>query len=581
MTPDSRQARIPIKLQVLVGSGILCVFVLSTVFLSGCLYQPVPAPHANATVHVKILAVNDFHGHMATGQTLNNRPVGGAPVLASHLKAAMASGNADGTIIALPGDVVGSSPPVSGLLLDEPSMLFFNSFANEYCTVGSEHPNDSCNMVATLGNQEFNNGIAELQRKINGGNGATNITHIVDPYPGAKFDYVCANVVWTANNTPILPPYTVRNVSGVPVAFIGAVTNTTPNLTNAANVEGVSFLDEADSINRYVPEIQEKGIHAIVVLLHDGGNQTPYDGPTQENGTVNSGAVTGIISRLDPDVDVVLSAHTHEFTNAYLPNAGGNPVLVTQAYMYSRGYADVDLIINRTSDEIVEKSAQIVPAYADQPPGTSPDPAATALLATAQNAVAPVENQMIGMAAKNITRGETPAGESAMGDLVTDGERAAMKTDVGFETSGDLQADLSEGTITWNDLYAVQPAAGTVMSMTLSGVQIRQALEQQWQEPLPKNNLMVSGLVYTYDTAQPRGSKVTSVTIHGVPLNPGTNYTVSTVGYLAMGGDGYTTFMDGQNMTYGPSDVDALISYVGSLPQPVNVTVDGRIQRIN
>ncbi len=388
-------------------------------------------------------------------------------------------------------------------------------------------------------------------------------------------------MVWTANNTPILPPYTVRNVSGVPVAFIGADDKTTPDLTNAANVEGVSFLDEADSINRYIPEIQEKGIHAIVVLLHDGGNQTPYDGPTQENETVNSGAVTGIISRLDPDVDVVLSAHTHEFTNAYLPNAGGNPVLVTQAYMYSRGYADVDLTINRTSEEIVEKSAQIVPAYADQPPGTSPDPAATALLATAQNAVAPVENRMIGMAAQNITRGENRAGESAMGDLVADGERAAMKTDVGFETSGDLQADLSEGTITWNDLYAVQPAAGTVMSMTLSGVQIRQALEQQWQEPLPKNNLMVSGLVYTYDAAQPAGSKVTSVTIHGVPLNLGTNYSVSTVGYLAMGGDGYTTFMEGQNMTYGPSDVDALVSYVGSLPQPVNVTVDGRIQRIN
>ncbi len=102
---------------------------------------------------------------MATGQTLNNRPVGGAPVLASYLKSAMASGNADGTIIALPGDVVGSSPPVSGLLLDEPSMLFFNSFANQYCTIGSDSPNVSCNMVATLGNQEFNNGIAELHKK--------------------------------------------------------------------------------------------------------------------------------------------------------------------------------------------------------------------------------------------------------------------------------------------------------------------------------------------------------------------------------------------------------------------------------
>ena len=377
-------------------------------------------------------------------------------------------------------------------------------------------------MVATLGNQEFNNGIPELMRKINGGDGATNITHLVDPYPGTRIHYVCANVVWTANNTPVLPPYTLRNVSGVTIAFIGADTMTTPGLTNAANVEGVTFLDEADSINRYIPEIRKQGVHAIVVLLHEGGNQTPYDGPTQMNGNV-TGRVTEIIPRLDPDVDVVLSAHTHEFTNAYLNNAGGKPVLVTQAYMYSRGYADVDLTIDMTSGDIVEKSAQIIPAYADQPPGTSPDPAATALLAAAENAIAPVENRTIGVAAQNITRDQDRAGESAMGDLVADGERAAMKTDVGFDTSADIFADLSRGNITWNDLYAVQPAGGTVLSMTLSGKQIQQALEQQWQEPLPPSNLVVSGLVYTYDAAKSAGSKVTAVTIHGVPLNLNTS----------------------------------------------------------
>ncbi len=240
------------------------------------------------------------------------------------------------------------------------------------------------------------------------------------------------------------------------IAFIGADTMTTPQLTNAANVEGVTFLDEADSINRYIPEIQKQGVHAIIVLLHEGGNQTPYDGPTRANGNV-SGRVTAIIPRLDPAVDVVLSAHTHEFTNAYLANAGGKPVLVTQAYMYSRGYADVDLTIDRASGEIVGKSARIIPAYADQPPVTSPDPAAAALLAAAQNAVAPVENRTIGVAALNITRDQDRAGESAMGDLVADGERAAMNTDVGFDTSADIFSDLSRGTITWNDLYAAQP----------------------------------------------------------------------------------------------------------------------------
>jgi len=582
MTPGSWRDRIPVKSQILMAICALCILILALVFLSGYPARPVAVPHTNATVHVKILEINDFHGHMATGQTMSNRPVGGAPVLASYLKSAMASGNADGTLIALPGDVIGSSPPVSGLLMDEPSMLFFNSFANQYCTVGSNTPSGSCNMVATLGNQEFNNGVPELLRMINGGDGTTNITHIVDPYPGTKIDYVSANVVWTTNNTPVLPPYTLRTVDGVTIAFIGADTITTPNLTTPANVENLTFLDEADSINRYIPEIQQQGVHAIVVLLHEGGNQTPYEGPTQVNATMqNDGRVVGIVSRLDPAVDVVLSAHTHEFTNAFLPDSAGKPVLVTQAYMYSRGYGDIDLTIDRSTGEIVEKSAQIVPTYADQAPGTSPDPAATALLNEAQNAVDPVEKQVIGAAAEDITLAQNRAGESAMGNLVADEERAAMKTDVGFDTSGDIFANISKGNITWIDLYNVQPNAGTLMSMTMSGEQIRQTLEQQWQAPLPSSNLIVSGISYTYDAAKPAGSKVISVSVNGVPLNLNATYTVATADTLTLGDDGYTTFGRGSNMSYGPVDVNALVSYVRLLPQPVNVTTDGRIQRIN
>ena len=580
MAPNSQQDRIPIELYILLGFCILCVLILTPILLSSYLSGSVHAPGTNGTIHVKILAINDFHGQLPPGQTLNKRPVGGAPVLASYLNAELASGNADGTIIALPGDVVGYSPPESGLLLDEPTLLFFDTYANPYCNNASALTDPSCNMVATLGNHEFDRGIPELMRIIGGGNGTTNITHLVDPYPGTRTTYVCANVVWKANNTPVLSPYTLRNVGGVPIAFIGVDTMNTPRIQNAANIKDVIFLDEAESINRYIPEIQGLGVHAIVVLLHEGGNQTPYDGPTQVNGIV-TGRVADIIPRLDSDVDVVLSGHTHEFTNAYLTNAGGKPVLVTQAYMYSKGYADVDLTIDRASGDIVKKSAQIIPAYADQPPGTSPDPATTAFLAVDEKVIAPEVDRLIGVAAMDITRAQDNAGESAQGDLVTDGQRAAMKADVGFGSSGSIRADLLRGNITWGDLYDVQPFAGTVLSMTLSGEQIRQALEQQWQEPLPPHNLVVSGFVYTYDAAKPAGSRVIDVKIHGVMLDPKANYTASMVDFLAGGGDGYTTFKEGKNIINGPIDVDALTSYVGSLPQPVNVTVDGRIQRIN
>jgi 5'-nucleotidase len=166
MAPDSWRDRIPVKLQILLVICVLCFFILAALFLTGNLPGPVTASHPDPTVHVKILAVNDLHGHIIPGQTMNNRPVGGIPVLASYLKAAMAPGGADGIIIALPGDVMGGSPPQSGLLLDEPSMLFFNTFANQHCTFGFQAQDPSCNMVATLGNQDFDSGVAELLRML-------------------------------------------------------------------------------------------------------------------------------------------------------------------------------------------------------------------------------------------------------------------------------------------------------------------------------------------------------------------------------------------------------------------------------
>ncbi|MEN6396900.1 MAG: bifunctional metallophosphatase/5'-nucleotidase [Methanoregula sp.] len=568
----------PVWQRALIGFFVLLIIVLIPIVLTYPLH-PVPSPGgATAPVHVKILAVNDFHGQLPAGQKLNGRPAGSAPVLAAYLRAAMNKSTTDATFIALPGDVVGASPPESGLMLDEPTLLFFNEFANTCCGKNSTC-SASCNMVATLGNHEFDKGPTELMRKINGGNGTTAITHLVDPYPGEMAGYVSANVVWQENGTPLLAPYIIRNAGGTKIAFIGADTTKTPSVTMPGNIAGVTFLNESESINRYIPEIQREGVHAIVVLLHEGGNEDAYDGPTRAGGNV-TGSVTGIVARLDPDVDVVLSAHTHEFTNAYLNNSGNKPVLVTQAYSYSRAFADIDLTIDPATDEITQKSAQIIPAYADQSPGTTPDPAAAALLNAAEAAVAPLTGRVIAVAGTDITRNQTAAGESALGDIVADGLRTAMHADVAFVTTGSVRADIRQGNITWGDLYAVQPFAGTVCVMNLTGGQVRDVLEQQWQSPLPPHNLAVSGFTYSYGERKPAGSRVVDVRVNGIPLDTATTYRAAMVDYLSTGGDGYTVFTKGTGVVSGPSDIDALVSYIGSLPQPVNGTTDGRITRL-
>lgn len=544
----------------------------------GCLSDTTGNAGTKNPVHVRILAVNDFHGQLPGGKTSSGRPVGSAPVLAAYLKAAEGKSGPSNTLMVFPGDVIGASPPESGLLADEPSLLFFNEFANACCTGGAGGPDTGCNVIATPGNHEFDRGTAELLRQVYGGNGNTTITHLVNPYPGSRSSYICSNVVWKENSTTVFPPYTIRNIDGIPIAFIGADTMTTPDRLAPGRAGDIVFLNETESVNRYVTEVTQKGVHSIVVILHEGGSQSAYEGPTRLGVTV-TGRVTGIVAGLDGDVDVVLSGHTHEFTNAYLPNRAGKPVLVTQAYSYSKGYADVNLTLDPVSRDIVEKTAEIVIAYADIPPGTVPDPETAAFLEKDRDAVAPVVNRHIAVSAQDITRDENASGESALGDLLADAQRNVMETDVAFITTGTMRADLEKGNVSWGDLFSIQPFSGTVVSMKLTGTQIRNVLERQWQEPLPPHNLDVSGLTYTYDMTKPPGSRVLEVRVGNAPLDPAATYTVATMDYLSIGGDGYTEFTKGTQVTTGPSDVDTLASYIGSLPQPVNVTIDGRIQK--
>lgn len=579
MAPGFFPEQLPVWQRILIGFCILVLIAIIPVVVPSFFPGTPGTGLAHGPVAVKILAVNDFHGQISEGQSLDNESAGSAPVLASYLSHAANETPGAVTFLALPGDVVGASPPDSGLLLDEPTILFFNEFATGCCAETSGSCTESCNIVATLGNHEFDRGVTEMLRKIYGGNGTTSITHLTDPYPGSQAAYVSSNVIWSENQTTVLPPYVIRNAGGAKIAFIGADTSETPSLTVPGVTDGVTFLNESETINRYIPEIQAQGVHAIVVLLHEGGSQDPYTGPTRENTTV-TGRVAGIVSDLDPDVDVVISAHTHQFTNAYINNSGNNPVLVTQAYSYSRAFADIDLTIDPATDEIVAKSARIVPAYADRYPGTSPDPAAATLLHNADAVVSAQTDTVEAVSTTDILRQTNAAGESALGDLVADSERSSVRADAAFITLGSLRADLKKGNVTWGDLFSVQPFSNQIYAVGMSGSQIRNVLERQWTDPVPPNSLGISGLVYTYDPSRPAGDRVTDVSIGGEPLNPSKTYRVAIVSFLYGGGDGYTEFSNATLLEPGPLDVDALSAYISALPQPVTVTTDNRIRAV-
>jgi 5'-nucleotidase len=393
---------------------------------------------------VKILAINDFHGQLSAGRRIDRRPVGGAAVLASYLKKAQNtppdSNVPESTLIVHAGDHVGASTPESSFFQDEPSITFLNQLANQHCTY-ADRMNPQCNLVGTLGNHEFDEGQAEMLRLIRGGTHKSG-PFFEAPYRGARFPYVSANVV-DKSGQPILPPFVIKEVQGVRLAFVGAVLKETPTIVTSTGVEGLAFLDEAESINRYVEQLrQTEGIHAFIVLIHQGGRQTSYEGPTQPGAIMAGQEITKIIESLDDDVDVVVSGHSHAFTNTVVKNRNRKNILVTQALSYGTAYADIRLTIDQGTGEVIEKSAAVVSTYADAGPGLMPDPTVKQLVSLAEQKVAPLVTRVIGQAAADIPRAENEAGESALGNLIADAQRAALKTDFAFMNPGGIRTDV-------------------------------------------------------------------------------------------------------------------------------------------
>lgn len=525
-------------------------------------------------LHVKILGLNDFHGQLDP-RVVSSRPAGGAAVLASYLRTAQ-GGIEDQTLLVHAGDHVGASPPDSALFQDEPSIQFLNLLANDACTY-TDKLNPACNVVGTLGNHEFDEGKAELLRLLGGGNFASG-PFFEDPYRGARFPYVSANVTDELGGQPLLPPYVIKIVRGVPVAFIGAVLKGTPSIVTPTGVAGLSFLDEAVAINSYVPALKAQGVHAIIVTIHQGGFQTSYTGPTRATAALSSGPeILDIVNRLDDEIDVVVSGHSHAFTNALVANAHGKQILITQAFSASTAYDDIDLLINPETADVVSKSAAIVTTFGDVGPGLTPDSQVAALVSAADVRVAPLVNRVVGSTASALTRAQTTAGESALGDLIASAQRAAMGTQLAFMNPGGIRGDLDAGVITWGELFAIQPFGNSLVRMNLTGAQIYAVLEQQWLGQTTPKIMQIAGFDYIWDPNLPVGARVVEVRVAGAAIDKAATYSIVCNNFMAAGGDGFTVFVQGTNSIGGPIDLDALIDYVED-QSPLTVATDARIK---
>jgi 5'-nucleotidase len=514
-----------------------------------------PSAAPKGTVDVQILALNDFHGNLEPPAGSSGRVgsinAGGVEYLATHIRSLEAL-NPNTTVVSA-GDLVGASPLLSALFHDEPTVEAFNLIGLDFNAVG---------------NHEFDEGAAELQRLQEGGCHPVDGCLDGDDFAGAEFQFLAANVVRQDNGKTIFPGYKIRSYGGAKVAYIGMTLEGTPSIVTPSGIAGLSFKDEADTVNALVPQLKAKGIETIVVLVHEGGVQ-PLPAPF--NGCVGiSGPIVDIVDRLDDEVDVVVSGHTHQPYNCTLDGK-----LVTSSFSFGRLVTKIDLKIDRGSGEVVTKSAdnRIVTRDVERAPDL------TTLLAKYNTFAAPLANRVIGSITADIVSVASPSGQSPLGGVIADAQLAATADPsqggavVAFMNPGGIRASLTyssgpagegDGVVTFGESFAVQPFGNNLVTLTLSGVQIKDLLEQQFNNPSAGQNriLQVSqGFSYTWSQSAPQGSKVSDITINGAPLDPAASYRVTVNSFLADGGDNFSVLAQGTNRLGGAVDTDALEAY--------------------
>lgn len=571
---------------------------LAAALLAGCATPPPGAPAPAAPTTLRVIAFNDFHGHLEAGSlslaladprqpgaTLRV-PTGGAAALAGLVQALRAG--APHSALVASGDQVGAAPLVSSLFRHESTIEVLNALGLD---------------VATAGNHEFDAGVPELQRLLRGGCAATRpdepgqscATRPV--YEGARFPLVVANV--QAADGPLFAPAQVFTYGGVKVAFVGAVTRSTPGIVVPAGVAGLRFEDEAEAINRTTARLEAQGVKAIVALVHEGGElarTSPAPDWNDRRCPGFRGEIVDIVRRLSPQVDLVLSAHTHQ---GYHCEVDGRPVL--QAFSYGRGVSVADLVLDPATGDVdrrrtVARNLPVLgertePATREALAAAEPAPFAQALREARPDAR--IAAQVAGYVAAAAPRAQRPVGriaagfdragrtDSAAGRLIADAQLAATRAPerggarLALMNPGGIRSDLPcrgapPCAVTYGDVFTMQPFGNSLVVMTLTGAELKALLEQQQPagRSAPSFLQPSAGLAYRWVARAPHGERVQDLTLDGRPVAPGEALRVTVNSFLAEGGDGFTVLAGGRDRLGGAQDIDALTAFLQSSPSP-------------
>jgi 5'-nucleotidase len=504
-----------------------------------------PDDKKSKQVELQILALNDFHGNINTFSS-SFGGTGGAQNLATNIAAA--EDGVRNSIFVSAGDLIGASPLISALFHDEPTIEVMNEIGLD---------------INGVGNHEFDEGPAELLRMQKGGTHPVDGNLDGDRFRGAQFRFLSANVTVDATGKTLFPAYTIKNYQGVKVAFIGLTLEGTPSIVTPSGVAGLTFHDEAETVNSIVRQLRRKtNIESFVILLHEGGMS---DGGQNDCGTTLTGPIASIVPEFHDAVDLVIAGHTND---EFICEIDGKTV--TMADNAGRLFTDIDVTLDKKTKDMTVVSVNNLPNLQS----AADDPDVQAIIDKYDTLSAPLANTVIGSVSTDITRIDDAEGESPLGQVIADAQLAATapagfgEAVVAFMNKGGVRDEIdfapsgaeAAGAVTFGEAFAVQPFGNSLVTMTLTGDQIDILLEQQFQGAVSKLDVS-EGFTYSLSASAVPGSKVSAIAINGVAVDPAASYRVTVNSFLADGGDNYPVLVQGTDRLGGDVDLDALVAY--------------------
>jgi 5'-nucleotidase len=526
--------------------------------------------HPSKSISVRVIGLNDFHGNLeppggSSGRVIldNGSTVdaGGAVYLAAHVKQLKEA--ADHAFVVSSGDNIGASPLLSAAFHDEPTIDLLNDIGVK---------------ASAVGNHEFDEGLDELKRIESGGCHADGC-QFDSRFRGADFPYLGANVTYARNGRHALQPFTVRVINGVPIGIIGVTLQDLPSVVVPSGITGLAFGEEVAAINATSKVLDRFGVKAQIVLMHQGDETESPGGPNTCN--LEAGVALNIAKTATPRVDAIFSGHSHQQYNCIVADPKGHPRPLIQGLSFGRLLSVVDLKIDRRTRDVIRTDTVAHNEIVTR--DVTPDPTAQAIVTKARDKIDPVARRQVGSITADIVRAASASGESALGDVIADAQLDATASNgsvIAMTNPGGIRVDLNyassprgegDGIVTYEDAFQVQPFANLMQTITLSGAQLKAVLEQQWQPqengPTVTRFLQVSeSLHYSWSQSAPIGSKISDITVAGTPVDPAATYRVSVNNFLASGGDGFTVFTEGTDLTNGPIDLDAFTAYLTAHP---------------